>query len=583
MKRQWVVVGVGVLGLVLFALVAAVLAAPGHPRPLLQQNETEPNNDFASANSISLGSVTGVVTRSTDTRDYFIVGTTVGRGYRASLTVVQNPGAMPLRLRVYNSSTEEIPNSPSASSSSYTTFEWTALQGTQYIVVELLPPPTTTLLVANYWLDIVALAATPTPSNTPPPGADPYEPNNSRTQAYMLPVATSATAAGANFYPPGDEDWFGFYVKAGRYYRASTANLSGVDTFLELYHQDGTLLRSDNDGGGGFASLIEWQAAYDGYYYLRVTNRVTSSSNDRYDLTIAEISAPPTATPGPSPTPIAGYDACENNYDFDHACIIAPNQPQTFNLISPFGGPDNDFFRLWVKPGLIFDCRTSDLGPGVDPNMIVYDANRNALGGNDDVTPGDYNSAFSYYATYEGWLFILIGTGNRTPPNPANSNYTLRCDSRLPGQPTTTPGKDSAEEPVQPAPTRTPMPAGAPATPVPGLTVRLLTTPTPPALRTPVPRFVPVEVLIYYDSNSDGQPGAGEGIRGVSVQARDAMTNQLLAQGFTDEQGHLVFSVSAKGPLRVSVPFFGFSQLVAGESAQIYLRVPAQAPLGGTS
>jgi hypothetical protein len=31
----------------------------------------------------------------------------------------------------------------------------------------------------------------------------------------------------------------------------------------------------------------------------------------------------------------------------------------------------------------------------------------------------------------------------------------------------------------------------------------------------------------------------------------------------------------------VSVPFFGFSQLVAGEGASIYLRVPAQPLLGG--
>nr|HID14048.1 hypothetical protein [Anaerolineae bacterium] len=79
----------------------------------------------------------------------------------------------------------------------------------------------------------------------------------------------------------------------------------------------------------------------------------------------------------------------------------------------------------------------------------------------------------------------------------------------------------------------------------------------------------------------DHQPGAGEGIAGISAQAYEAATNQLLAQGFTDEQGSLEFTVAAQGPVRVSVPFFGFSQLVAGEGASIYLRIPPQMLPGG--
>ena len=52
-----------------------------------------------------------------------------------------------------------------------------------------------------------------TPTATPQAGEDPYEPNDSQATAYFLPVATSASAVDANFYPPGDEDWFAFYVK----------------------------------------------------------------------------------------------------------------------------------------------------------------------------------------------------------------------------------------------------------------------------------------------------------------------------------------------------------------------------------
>ncbi len=53
----------------------------------------------------------------------------------------------------------------------------------------------------------------------------------------------------------------------------------------------------------------------------------------------------------------------------------------------------------------------------------------------------------------------------------------------------------------------------------------------------------------------------------------------MLAQGFTGAQGNLEFTVASVGPVRVSVPFFGFSQLVAGEGgAGIYLRVPPSLP-----
>ena len=112
------------------------------------------------------------------------------------------------------------------------------------------------------------------------------------------------------------------------------------------------------------------------------------------------------------------------------------------------------------------------------------------------------------------------------------------------------------------------------------LTVRPLTTPTPVPATTPAPHFRPITLLVYFDANDDRQPGAGEGIAGISAQAYEVATNQLLAQGFTDEQGNLEFTVAAQGPVRVSVPYFGFSQLVSGEGASIYLRVPPQ-PLSG--
>jgi hypothetical protein len=437
---------------------------------------------------------------------------------------------------------------------------------------------------STYHLNFSITSPTLTPTNTPIAGRDPYEPNDSMGWAYAFPVATSASIAGANFVPGDppapdpDEDWFKFYVKSGRRYRASTSNLSGVDTYVEIFNEAGNRVTYDNDGGGGFASKTEWQAAYDGYYYIRVTNMVaTSGGGDTYDLTVVEISVAATATPQPaSPNPNA--DRCDRrelgNYDFDHACVISADVSEEFNFVPPpYGGSDNDFLKIWVKPGLLFKCGTSKLSAGVDPNMILYDHNRNTIGGNDDVEPGNFNSYMAYYATYEGWMYLLVGTGDRTPPNVSDSDYTLRCDMEVPGQATATSTPAGTPRPA----TSTPI---APPTPHPGLTVRPLTTPTPAPVTTPAPRFIPIRLLVYYDGNDDQQPGAGEGISGISAQAYEVATNQLLAQGFTDERGNLEFTVAAQGPVRVSVPFFGFSQLVASEGASIYLRVPPQ-PLSG--
>jgi hypothetical protein len=234
---------------------------------------------------------------------------------------------------------------------------------------------------------------------------------------------------------------------------------------------------------------------------------------------------------------------------------------------------DNDYFKLRIKPGYNYECATSDLDAGIDPNMIVYDQNRNGIGGNDDVEPGDLNSYFSYYATYEGWLYVLVGYGDRTPSDIYNSSYTLECKAAIPGEPTATPVPTGV-----PGATSTPRVTAAPptATTAVGPKIRPLTTPTPKPESPSESVVLPISLLIYYDANGDGQPGAGEGVAGISAQAYEASTNSLLVQGITDEQGYLEFTVNAQGPVRVTVPFFSFSQLVTDE-ATIRLRVQSSA------
>ncbi|MGD8243784.1 MAG: hypothetical protein PVI63_01160, partial [Anaerolineae bacterium] len=448
----------------------------------------------------------------------------------------------------------------------------------------------------TYRLETSFVRPTATPELVTDP--DEYEPNDSFQEADAdqptLPIQVPLVLQ-LTFDTKDDADYFRFYTKEDRFYEATTSNLSLVDTLLEIYDEDRDRVERDDDGGGGFASRATWQADYDGYYYVVVRNNAASPGE--YDLTLDEISAPATATPGPTATaPIARGEAddCEDNLDFNHACVLAVDEAQTFNFVPVFGsGPDNDFYRIWVKPGLHFRCETSDLSPGLDPNMIMFSGPSwdNAIAGNDDIEPGNYNCAVSYYATYEGWLYVLVGTGDRTPPDVTNSDYTLTCSKSTTSflatstpQPAATP--DSSGKLPSPMPTATPTSSGSPvATPTPetqGLTVRPLMTPTPAAPATPAPRFLPIRLIVYYDGNGDGQPGAGEGIAGISAQAHEVMSNELLAQDFTDTQGSLEFTVSAQGPVRISIPFLGFSHLATGAEASVQVRVPPQSPPGGT-
>jgi hypothetical protein len=603
MKRQLVATGLIAFALLLFILIAVGMAAPSNS-PLWQTvSESEPNDSCNTAQQISVGdSVGGAIQPITDT-DWFSLTTTAGTPYIASASV--GPADFRVRLCVYADSGGTCAQmSCSSASDSYIEEEFDATGGMHFVKIERFEAVTDTLWSATYVLEVAEQYVPPptaTSTSTPPPSVstgDPYEThgtytdNNSMAQAYPLPVATSLTLSSyggvANFHtldtpnPPGrDRDWFSFWGKDGYWYQVTTSELSGVDTRIVIYKSNGEQVTSNDDGGGGYASMVNFEASYDGYYYIKVENKVNTTGT--YNMTFTQIDEPaPGATSTPGPGPASSADDCEDNGDFGKACVIAANDAKTFNFYPPYGGVDgvdNDFYKVWIKPGFNYECSTSYLDAGIDPNLIVFTGPSwdNSVGGNDDVETGDLNSYFAYYAGYEGWLYLLVGYGDRTPSDISNSNYTFECKMSTPGSPTKTPAPTAGAATAVPT-----KPPSATATPA-GLTVRSLTTPTPvpESGAPPTSQFMRIKVVVYYDANNDRQPGAGEGVEQVSVKAYAADTNEHLTQDFTDEQGYLEITVSAQGPVRVSIPYFGFSQLVSGEEATVRLRVPAPLLPGG--
>ena len=358
-----------------------------------------------------------------------------------------------------------------------------------------------------------------------------------------------------------------------------------------VYDADYTPIMTDTNTFDGNSATITLVPTTSGPFYFKVFQYSDQCSGGTYHLEVNQ-STPtptPTSTPGPSPTPtppgptaIPGADRFEPNYDFVHAATIGTNITYDNLNFVPWGGgaEDNDFYKIWVKPGLLYTCQTSNLAPAVDPNMQVYSCPSEdcALGGNDDIEPGDYNSRFSYLSTYEGFLYILIGTGGRLPATEVEgSTYSLRCSMEVPGQSTSTPTPTRTSTPSTPS---SPLPSPTPAPSGEELTVRPLTTPTPPPTPgTPSLHFVPVDLLVYYDANDDHSPGAGEGVAGILVLAYDTATGNEIARGFTDELGHLQFTAATQGLVRLSIPYLGIGHVVSEEGATVYVRIaPGSTP-----
>jgi hypothetical protein len=578
MRRFLLFAGVAVFAFLTFAAISTSNAAS---RDFLLQvaQETEPNNDFNTADEVIVpGSITGSAWNSVTDTDFFSMTVQVGREYEADLTIA-SPEGMQLRMVLYDRNRNTVRTS--SSSSTNTNLSWTAYTDFYYVKVAAIVL-TSTQQMADYNLEIFRIAQEPTPTDTQTPTITPtplswgdeYEPNDNFSQAYRLPVEVPIVID-PNIYPVNNEDWFKIWAKDGKWYEVTVDNLSGIDSYVEIRNGSNAVVASDDDGAGGYASQVDWGAGYDGYYYIRVINKVGTTGT--YDLTVEEISAPgPAPTAGPGPGIDDQADNCENNLNFDQACVIPANEYLTFNFTPPLPDMvDNDFYKLWIKPGLIYNCATSDLSPGVDPNMIVYDQNRNAIGGNDDVAPGNLNSSFAYYSTYEGWLYLLVGTGDRTPSDLYDSDYTLRCTREVPGQATATPAPSQSDPDPTATPTSVSSPLPTPTVPPAAaqLDIRTLATPTPQPTEEAGLHFIPVDLIVYYDANEDRSPGAGEGVAGVFVLAYDTATGEEIAQGFTDELGHLEFTAAAEGIVRLSIPYLGVGHLVGEGSGTVYVRI----------
>lgn len=450
--------------------------------------------------------------------------------------------------------------------------------------------------------DIATATVRPTAVTGTPIFVDLAEPNDTFEEAHQIQPDAPAICQ-LTLWPPGDLDYYAFPVKSGTHYKILTDQLSpGIDTVLKIYNQLGQPIAENDDTGvaGQFQSQVIVRADTTGIYYARVTNKSPAdAANKTYCLAIDAMEQPtPTVTPTLLPTR-AGSDACEPNGTLALACLFGENQSQAFNFVPPFNeGPDQDWYRIWVKPGTTITCETTELSSVTDTNMIFLGPNGedfNPQLGNDDKAPGDKGSRLSYTSTYTGWLHVLVGPVNPVPlAQAAQFTYTLACTSTVP--PTATPtvrpatgGGGGGGGVIPIAPTITPMPTptefdlSALLTPspvvIPEVTIQPLPTATPALGQQGVST---VNVTVYYDSNFNFTPEINEGIIDVAVALFDNANGRLIAFGYTNQAGTVRFeAVPSSGAVRVEVPLLNYSQIVGSGESTIAVRVaPLPLPIG---
>ena len=432
-------------------------------------------------------------------------------------------------------------------------------------------------------------------------------PNSDVTGNFSIAAASNTFLAPYNnlsLLPPGtppgititvQTQYFRVDALQGFHYLVSAIpnTASSYNLNIVVYNSSATPIMTGTKSLSSLSGSVDFVPSSTGTYYFGIYHVASNCPpQGTYRLTVDGPLAntpTPTHTPGPTATPttpstaLPGADRFEPNFTFDNAGLVALNVKYTNLNFVPWSGADpysrdDDWFKVWVKPGLLVTCETLDLAGGVDTNLILYDNNRNGIGGNDDKdrANGDFSSRLSYYVTYEGYLYLDIGQPFPVDPNYVSGfGYSLQCMTGTGPTSTPTPTRPPVptvptNTPVPPTPTTPPTDTPAPTSTPPFIQVRPLPTVTPAGQANVL---IPISLQVYYDANDNRAPDPGEGVVGISARVTDVTTGQELQRGFTDEFGYASFTVRASGVVRLSVPYLNYSVIIQPSGSSIALRI----------
>jgi hypothetical protein len=215
--------------------------------------------------------------------------------------------------------------------------------------------------------------------------------------------------------PAGDRDWYRIELQQGqaiRIHLSSTESGDALsDPYVAVYGPDGAQLASDDDGGDGLNSLLEFEASVSGTHYIEARG-FSEEAVGRYALAIAagEIGASP-----------------------DGADYLTPNSEGRVSRIGSAG--DVDWFAVDMVEGRPYRFYVDGVEPDAlaDPVVTLYDSQGAQVAMDDDGGAGA-NSYLTYAPLSGGTYFAAVSAYG----NSATGRYGIRVlDSDVPGSPYT--------------------------------------------------------------------------------------------------------------------------------------------------
>ncbi|MCK4771783.1 MAG: PPC domain-containing protein [Candidatus Latescibacteria bacterium] len=237
-------------------------------------------------------------------------------------------------------------------------------------------------------------------------GEDTYEPNDRMEDASTL--AVDGQWQTSLLMPVGDVDWYFIDVPYPGGQNALLIVETGgeMDTYLDLFDEDGSQLMSDDDGGSDANARINLLIESAGRYYVRVRHYDDSGSGpyrilSRIDRVI--------------------FDEFEPNNSIENATPIAVDEEEQRHTFVP--GEDVDWFRFSISSG---GTVTIETGGDSDTVMTLFDRDENLIAEDDDG--GMAGNARIERFLQPGTYFVRITQFDDNPL--AGAEYTVHITSR---------------------------------------------------------------------------------------------------------------------------------------------------------
>jgi preprotein translocase subunit SecB len=306
------------------------------------QNETEPNNSFSTANTISLtnnkGEIKGAISTSGD-EDFYKVEITQPGVFDVTISNITNN--MDMDLFIYDSSQSQIAFRGVNNSPNLTTSQLVCEVGTYYFKLSDDG--------SEFSNDLYNLKIELDTS-------DIYECNNSFSEASLIQLNQTVQGKIKN---AGDEDFYKVEITQAGVFDVTISNITNnmdMDLFIYDSSQSQIAFRGVNNSPNLTTSQLVCEV---GTYYFKLSDDGSEFSNDLYNLKIE----------------LDTSDIYECNNSFSEASLIQLNQTVQGKIKN---AGDEDFYKVEITQAGVFDVTISNI-VDIDMDLFIYDSSQNQI------------------------------------------------------------------------------------------------------------------------------------------------------------------------------------------------------------